>query len=199
MLRRASRALWASFLFFFFFLNLVQYLPQLQVWVEETSWKRQNENSKCKGQWILSKSKPCWDPISICGAWNLDCSSRIASLLLIFSSPVSYCDQSLSGVCCASWIVCCASSTIALNNISDETIRPILIKLHINNPWMVDWLIDLFRYHRLATYMSKCQYMVLYQYCSNEVDPYRILVTMATKSKNLKKIFSTETNGQIWL
>ena len=41
---------------------------------------------------------------------------------------VSYCDRSSPAS-----VVRHASSTIALNDISSETVRPILIKLHINN------------------------------------------------------------------
>ena len=57
-----------------------------------------------------------------------------------------------------------ASSAVALNDISSETLKPILIKLHINNPWMI-------LYH-----------------CSNEIDPWGILVDMATKNKNFKNL-----------
>ena len=70
-------------------------------------------------------------------------------------------------VCGASWIVHCVSCIV--NNCFKwhliETVRPVLLKLHINNTWMV-----------------------LYQNCSNEVEPCRILVAMATKSKNFKNL-----------
>ena len=88
--------------------------------------------------------RPIWTPNFIKIRSKRSPEGKIDFRFVYLLAHLSYCDRTLSGI------------RRALNDISSETVWPILIKLHIDNPLMVH-----------------------YQNCSNEIVPCRILVAMA--------------------
>ena len=127
-----------------------------------------------KEKWLFTVIfwyKHFWD--SFFGVVSKMCSKWQCSKAVFSSAgqrPGSYCYVGLSVLrACIRALTLCFKWYLLWNHLDNFD------RLHINDPWMV-----------------------LCQNCSNEVDPCRTLVAMATKSKNSNNRH-LRTNWQIWL